>query len=524
MKLKRFMPTAVLPVLALAGFLVQDEAEANNFDINKEMAPFKIVFPAVGPVFFEDVSPTGGDASLVLRITTMLTNAWFDAAAPYDPNGYAVGVYSRINHRPQEELTLANLNTAVIYASYRVLKSLLPARAANWDAMLNNAGLSQNNSEDPTTPVGIGNIAGLGVVEGRERDGMNQLGDEDGRTYNLMPYADYTNYKPVNTAYKLRFPSRWQPDLQRQGMGLYKIQQFVTPQYALTEPYSYPDPRVFSFPRPINSKVWNFRKYKQQADEVLQVSADLNDERKMKAECFDDKLDCVGDSPEHVWRTRIAQDDLFLSLLDFIYLDFLANMAAFDAGITVWQEKRRFDAVRPYSAIRFIYRNKPVTAWGGPGQGTVNDIPANEWKSYLEEADHPEYPSASTCFCYAQAQAMRSYIPLGTATPLGDELNFTVHVEEGSSRIEPGITPASNIKLTFDTWSDFAYECGQSRIWAGVHFQSAVDESAKVCGVFGDMANTYLVSLLDGTAPERDPSQGLDQEERDYDQEDRDDD
>lgn len=513
MKLKRFVHTAVVPVLALTGFLVQDEAEANNFDINTGLAPFEVVFPAVGPVFFEDVSPTGGDASLVLRITTMLTNAWFDAAAPYDLNGNAVGVYSRLNHRSLEESTLANINTAVIYASYHVLNSLLPDRATDWDAMLSNAGLSPNNNIDPTTPDGIGNLAGLGVIEGRERDGMNQLGDEDGRTYNLVPYADYTNYKPVNTAYKLRFPSRWQPDLQRQGMGLYKIQQFVTPQYALTEPYTYPDPRVFSFPRPINSKVWRFRKYKQQADEVLQASAELDDERKMKAEFFDNKLDGIGDSAEHVWRTRIAQDDLVQSLLDFIYLELLTNMAAFDAGIPVWQEKRRYDAVRPYSAIRFIYGNQPVTAWGGPGRGTVNDLPANEWKSYLEEADHPEYPSASTCFCYAHAQAVRSYIPLGSEMPLGDTLNWTVLQEKGSSRIEPGITPDSNINLTFETWTDWANDCGQSRIWAGVHFQSAVDESANVCSVFGDMAHAYLVSLLDGTAPERGASLGLGKEE-----------
>ena len=40
---------------------------------------------------------------------------------------------------------------------------------------------------------------------------MNQLGDEGGRQYNRRPYEDYTGYKPVNTAYKLSDPSRWQP-------------------------------------------------------------------------------------------------------------------------------------------------------------------------------------------------------------------------------------------------------------------------------------------------------------------------
>jgi hypothetical protein len=46
-------------------------------------------------------------------------------------------------------------------------------------------------------------------------------------------------------------------------------------------------------------------------------------------------------------------------------------------------------------------------------------------------------------------------------------------------------------------------------VWAGVHFQSAVDESAALCAVFGDMAYDYLTALNDGTAPPRPPSEGL---------------
>jgi len=62
--------------------------------------------------------------------------------------------------------------------------------------------------------------------------------------------------------------------------------------------------------------------------------------------------------------------------------------------------------------------------------------------------------------------------------------------------------------LNFDSWTDFANDCGESRIWAGVHFRAAVEESRNVCNVFGDMANDYLNSLLDGTALPRPPSEG----------------
>lgn len=480
----------MLTVWAGLGMALLGAPAADAYDFDNGNAAFEIVIQTVAPVVFTDVSPSGGDATLVLRVTTMVTNSWFDATAPYHPT--AVGVYSRLGNRPPEEYqTNANMNIALLHASYQVLMSLLPQREQTWRDMLTGVGLDPDDtSVDPTTAVGIGNLAGMGVVAGRERDGMNQLGDEGGRTYNPMPYMDYTGYRPVNTPDTLFFPSRWQPDVQRQGMGLYKAQEFVTPQYALTEPYSYDNPSQFRVPPPRNSFVWRFWAYKQQADAVLQASADLTDEEKLKAELFDNKINSLGFSAVFAALSR------GLSLRGFIELDFLTNMAAYDAGIAIWREKRRHDAVRPFSAIRYIYGDSPVTAWGGPGQGTVHDLPANEWKSYLPVADHPEYPSASACFCAAHTQSARLY--------LGDDLlGWTIPYDAGSSRIEPGFTPAAAGALYFDTWTDFAEDCGQSRVWAGVHFQAAVDESRALCNVFGDLAYDYLGELLDGTAPPR---------------------
>jgi hypothetical protein len=71
--------------------------------------------------------------------------------------------------------------------------------------------------------------------------------------------------------------------------GLYKVQQFVTPQYAFVEPYSFADTSGYYVPPPIDSMKPHRFAYKQQADEVLQASADLTDEQKLKAELFDNK-------------------------------------------------------------------------------------------------------------------------------------------------------------------------------------------------------------------------------------------
>ena len=490
MRVYSFKAVLVLAVF-LSTHITHRYSAAMAYDFDNGNAAVEVVITTVAPVIFQTVSPSGGDATLVLRATTLITNSWFDATAPYHPT--AVGVYTRLGRRPASESTTnANINVALIYASYRVLNSLLPTHSQTWRDMLTNVGLDpDDNSVDPTTAIGLGNLAGNGVVDGRINDGMNQAGDV-GRTFNPMPFMDYTGYRPVNTAYRLRRPSRWQPDIQRQGLGLYKVQQFVTPQYAFVEPYSYDTPQAFSVPRPINSQ--RPLLYRLQADEVLDISAALTDEQKLKAELFDNKIESLGFSAVFA---AISQG---LSLLDFIHLDFLTNMAAFDAGIFIWQEKRQHDAVRPFSAIRLIYGDHLVTAWGGVGQGT-QVLPANEWKSYLEEADHPEYPSASSCFCSAHTQSARLF--LGS-----DNLFYQVPKAAGSSRIEPGITPAVDTVLNFDTWTDFNNDCGESRIWAGVHFRSAVTESQAVCDVFGDMAHSYLVDLIDGTAPPRPPSEG----------------
>lgn len=490
-------------ILALTGLVIPSMGRAMPYDFDNGNAAFEVVIQTVAPVVFTEVSPSGGDATLVLRTTTLITNAWFDATSPYaEP---AVGVYSRIPHRPAvESATNANLNIALLYASYRVLSHLLPNQQETWRGMLSGVGLDpDDDSTDLTTAIGIGNVAGRAVALGRERDGMNQLGDADGRSYNPEPYKDTTGYEPVNTAYDLKNPSHWQPDLQRQGMGIYKIQQFVTPQYSLTEPYSYRNPKRFRVRPPINSNHHRFGRYKQQADEVLQASASLTEVQKVKSELFDNKINSLGFSAVFA---GLSQG---LSLRAFIELDFLTNMAAHDAGIVIWQEKRRHDAVRPFSAISYIYGDSPVTAWGGPGKGTVSDIPANEWKSYLDEADHPEYPSASACFCQAHGQSARLYLG-------NDNLNWSIPVAAGSSRIEPGITPAADIELFFPTWTQFVDDCGQSRVWAGVHFQAAVEESRKLCNVFGDMAHDYLQELVNGTADERPPAVGLGVKRRDH--------
>lgn len=476
-----------LALLTISGSVFAQPAPP-PFNLDTGNAPLEILGPTIVGHILQDVSPSAGDATLVLRYTTLASNAWFDAVAPYHPT--AQGIYSRLGRRPAAEATLRNLNTAMVYATYRLLTTLTPSRAANWRAMVVAAGLNpDDNSEDTTTAIGIGNRAGRAVAAARVHDGMNQLGDEGGVTFNREPFADYTGYQPVNTAYELRDPSRWQPRSVSSGFGIFRVQQFVTPQYARTRPYSYTNPNQFQAPRPSASDPRGNRQgYQEQADEVINSSANLTDRQKMTSEFFNDKLNSLGFSAFFAAQSR------GVGLIELIQFDFLTNMAAFDTGIAIWNQKTRWDAVRPFSAIRYLYGDRPIRAWGGPGKGTVN-IPASQWREYLNVADHPEYPSGSASFCGAHAQAARRWSN-------SDTLNLAVPFARGSSKVEPGLTPATDIMLgPWPTWTDFETDCGNSRIWGGVHFRSAVEQGRPIGHAIGNAAYDFVKRHVDGNAP-----------------------
>ncbi len=474
-------------ILTLALSLQARPAAGQSFDFNAGNAPIEVIIPTAVPLIQSSISSTGSDATIILRITTLATNAWFDAIAPYHPT--AVGVYSRLGRRPASEgATNRARNIAILYATLRIFNSLMPQHTAQWRDMLMSLGLNPDDTrEDTITPVGIGNKAGNAVLRARIRDGMNQLGDEGGRTYNRRPYADYLGYRPVNTADVIHDPSRWQPDIRTSGNGLFLAQQFVTPQMGITDPYSYRNPNQFRIPPPTDSDfARNPGRYRAQADDMLAVSAGLTDQQKLMAEHFNNKFASLGGAAVFISLSR------GFTLEQFVIYDFLTNVAAFDAAIAGWSEKLRYDAVRPFTAIRFLYRNRRVTAWGGPGRGTVNDITGSEWRAYLNTADHPEYPSGSAMFCAAHAQASRRF--LGS-----DTLGHSVPIAQGASVVEPGVTPATDIVLgPWETFTEWENECRLSRVWGGVHFRPAGVEGAAVARRIGDRAFEFVRTHVQG--------------------------
>jgi hypothetical protein len=331
----------------LSSFLVSqlkaDSLDENFlFQIKEKVLPFVRTY---APIYY-------------VRITTLLANGAFDAIAPY--HNTVKGIYSSIQKRPESERTIRNKNTAIAYASLRILNKLLPSGRYVWENELIMSGLDPEDiSTDLNTPIGIGNFVADSIINARMNDGMNQEGND--KTYHKARYSDFVSYTPKNTPYEIKFPDNWQPLINEVDYGVYAAQVHVVPQYGSETPYSIKSVESYMAPIPVKSKISNMEGYVEQVQTILTESFTLDNRKKMLAEYFEDKTWSLDAALESVVKQNIIDLD------EYIFLQLAVKIALHDAGIIAWKEKVHYDAVRPITAIRFLYENETLKAWGGPG-------------------------------------------------------------------------------------------------------------------------------------------------------------
>jgi len=189
----------------------------------------------------------------------------------------------------------------------------------------------------------------------------------------------------------------------------------------------------------------------------------------------------------HVCLEAIYRENLDLE--QSIKLLFMQANAVFDAGIACWDTKRYYDSVRPITAIQCLFGNTTVKSWKGPYQG-VGLISGALWQPYQNvyfvTPAFASYVSGHSTFSTASAYILRSFF--GDDTYRGD--SYTVPA--GSSLFEPkitsgpdwipgvtdvpnsgpetvGYTPATDIYLSWSTWTEAAEQAGVSRLMGGIH-------------------------------------------------------
>ncbi len=130
----------------------------------------------------------------------------------------------------------------------------------------------------------------------------------------------------------------------------------------------------------------------------------------------------------------------------------LLNITLAEAGIVCWDGKYAYDFWRPITAIR-----------EADTDGNPDTVADPTWNSLLNAPSFPEYTSGHSTFSKSAAVVLARFY--GT-----DAIAFTI----GNDTL-PGVT------RSFTSLAEAAAECGQSRIYGGIHFPSS-NQDSKVSG------------------------------------------
>jgi hypothetical protein len=416
------------------------------------------------------------------RAGAIIHSCIFDAWACYDAkaNGTQYLGYLR---RPEAERTDANKITAISFAAYRALVDLFPARKADFDAKMAALTLDpMDASMDIATPTGLGNLIAASILAWRHYDGSNQLGD-----LHSPAYSDYTGYAPVNAPHDpanpgetIADPNRWQPIFFHNPDPATNPPKYLVPHWGNVVPFALKRPRQF---RPIPPAYYpttppppfppNKALYKEQAEYIIRVTKNLDDRKKSIAEYWADGP--ASETPPGHWNlhAKVVSNRDAMGIDKDAKLFFALNNALLDASIAVWECKRAYDYCRPITAIHFLKKDVMIPTYDG------GMVLGQNWKPYQPDSfltpPFPEYASGHSAFSAAGATILRLFTG-------SDHFGASATVLAGSSKVQPGVTPAADVVLSWATFTEAANEAGNSRRYGGIHFPQG-DIASRVMGV-----------------------------------------
>jgi hypothetical protein len=427
----------------------------------------------------------------VARALHVLHASMYDAWAAHDDLalGWRLGDLRR---RPPADRTQEAKREAASFAAHRALVDLFPTEATAAAKLMGELGYDPAAVGPEGSPSAAGVQAARAVLAFRHGDGANQLGDLGPEPRGLAgAYGDWTGYQPANPLQRLVDPNRWQPQPTPDGLG----QRFLAPHWGLVAPFAL---RAGWALRPrLGHRRHPGRGYAVQASQVLADSAGLTDEHKAIAEYWADGPG--SETPPGHWcllaQQVSARDGHGLD--EGVKLFFALTGALLDASVACWDAKRAYDSVRPVSAIRYLYAGQEVLAWGGPGLGRRR-IRGEAWRPYLATPPFGEFPSGHSTFSAAAAAVLACFTG-------SDRFGSGAIVAAGSSLVEPGTTPAADVRLSWPTFTAAADQAGRSRRYGGIHFKTG-DLVGRVLGaIVGARSWRAAADLFAGGRPGRDP-------------------
>jgi hypothetical protein len=403
------------------------------------------------------------------RILGLTWTAIFDAWSRYDEKASTFYLTS-VDRQPKSKRTLKNKEIAISYAAYRTMLEYYFSDSLMLRNKMIEFGFDPDDeSVDPDSPVGIGNLAAKSVIESRRNDGSNQMGTMKGS--NGSPYSDYTGYQPVNSVDKLADLARWQPKYFSDGKGGKFAPGCLTPHWGNVLPIALDSGGQF---RPGPPPAIGSKQLAEEVKEVIEMQANLTPEQKALVEFMRDGPKSVQQAGHwFIFAQNISVRDKH-TLDDDVKMYFLVEAAAMDAFIAAWDAKMYYDYARPYALVHDYYKKQIITAWAGPEKGIIK-VNGSEWRPYSPETflcpPFPSYVSGHSCVSAACSEALRLFT--------GSDV-FGAEV-----KLVPGLlTEPQNIgdtvALKFPTFTETASMAGRSRVLGGYHIQADNIEGLKL--------------------------------------------
>jgi hypothetical protein len=456
-------------------------------------------------------NPAGTGPTITSRALGVAHTAMYDAWAAYDPakatlkNGNAE---QPVN--PNPAVNDANKSKAISVAAYETLAFLFPYREPFYAAEMTY--LQDHHyfdlASDPTAAANVGHNAAQAVIAYRRTDGANQTQNLDGTVtypYVCTPTPTTKCYAPTRHWSDPTDQWRWQPlcvpltaicKPPETNPGPQREQQPLTPQWGNVKSFSYLASLELKVPPPPKTTT----------DIALALSdTDLSgpngagDLKKVTAEYWADGP-ASEFPPGHMavfaqYLCRKKGNSLDTDVKFF----FTLGNAVMDAGIASWWLKYKYDYWRPITAIRYLYKDKDVTSWLGPGgnpsNGNFGTVEGQFWKPYqaanVVTPPFPEYVSGHSTFSAAGNVVLVGFTG-------SDNFGGSVTIPAGWAKIEPGV-PANPVTLYWPTFTAMANDAGMSRRYGGIHFKNGDGQGRSLGNMVGQNVWAKAQSYFRGT-------------------------
>lgn len=226
----------------------------------------------------------------------------------------------------------------------------------------------------------------------------------------------------------------------------------------------------------------------QEIEEVVGITGSLTDIQKVTAEFWAGGPFTVSPPGMCIWLWKEYMRSFQHSNNTWVYSGFDLARHIFETGRIVWGLKKLYMQARPIQEIRRAYRGQTLTKYDG------TPVAGESWMPYQETdfvtPPFADFPSGHSAFSQSFANVMTSWFgpriqgtdpvaspDLSLLSPAFTKTQSNSYAEvvfpAGGSLIQPGVVPAADITLRWDSWQAMADSAGLSRKYGGIHATSA---------------------------------------------------